>query len=183
MLDAMSSETSSPRVLVAAASRHGATAEIADALGRRLGEHGVVADVARLEDVEGLTGYDAFVLGSAVYVGRWLEPARRFVEANREELATRPTWLFSSGPLGDPLRPDEGKAVHVADLVESTGAVDHRLFPGRLRRDVLGFGERAIVAAVRAPDGDYRDWDAIAAWADGIAQSLQPADAGVAANL
>ena len=36
----------------------------------------------------------------------------------------------------------------------------------------LSLGERAIVAALRAPFGDYRPFDDIEAWADSIATHL-----------
>src|SRR5581483_8068768 len=86
-------------VLVTAASRHGGTAEIAAAIGRVLRERGVVADVVPVEDVDSLAEYDAVVLGSGVYVGRWLESARTFVDRHGNDLAARPVWLFSSGPI------------------------------------------------------------------------------------
>ena len=82
-------------------------------------------------------------------------------------------WLFSSGPLGSPAVPDHD-AVDVRDLVDSCAARDHRLFSGRLDKHTPGFAERAIVAAVHAPEGDYRDWDAIEAWAKDIAGQLSP---------
>ena len=82
------------KVLVAASSRHGATGEIADEVGRTLEERGLDVQVASLDDVTDVSGFDAFVLGSAVYVGRWLGPARTFVEEHAGELAARPTWLF-----------------------------------------------------------------------------------------
>lgn len=107
------------KVLVAAASRYGATQEIADAIGRVLTDHGIDVKVVRAEGLDNVTLYDAVVLGSGVYMGNWLAPARRFVEEYGEELASRPTWLFSSGPLGPPLRPQEGEAVHIADLGEN----------------------------------------------------------------
>lgn len=160
------------RVLVAAASRHGATHEIAAAIGRELRERGLVADVRDIDDVGDLGGFDACVLGSAVYVGQWLAPARHFVEANADAISALPTWLFSSGPLGEPLKPDEEHAVDVDELVASTGARGHRLFAGKLDRSKLGFGERAMVAAVRAAEGDFRDWEEIDAWAGEIAAAL-----------
>jgi menaquinone-dependent protoporphyrinogen oxidase len=159
-------------VLVAAASKHGATHEIAETIGRTLETHGVPAEVVRIDDVEDASGFDAFVLGSAVYVGQWLQPAREFIEQHAATLSVHPTWLFSSGPLGDPPRPDEEHAVRSHELVTATRAREHRLFPGKLDRSKLGFGERAIVLAVRAADGDYRDWNEIEAWAATIASAL-----------
>ncbi len=159
------------RVLVAAASKHGGTAEIARAIGSALTEARLDAEVRPVEEVTTLESYDAVVLGSGVYMGRWLEPARRFVERNGRALATRPVWLFSSGPLGDPPKPAEEPG-DVLGLIETTHARDHRTFPGVMDRSGLGLRERAIVAAVRAPAGDYRPWDEIRAWAFGIARDL-----------
>jgi menaquinone-dependent protoporphyrinogen oxidase len=160
-------------VLVAVASRHGATREIAEAIAQALRDEGLQAELADAADVTGVTGYDAVVLGSAVYVGRWLEPARELVERHADALAERPTWLFSSGPLGDPPKPEADDAVQVAEIAERVGAHDHRLFAGKLDKNTLGFGERAVVLAFRAPEGDFRDWDEIVAWAREIAASLR----------
>ena len=161
------------RVLVTAASRHGATHEIAEAIARGLVQRGVEAQALPTEELESLDGYDAYVVGSAVYVGRWLDPARELVEANAGALAARPVWLFSSGPLGPPgdLKP-EGDPVDAADLVAAVGAEDHRVFAGRLDRTLLSFGEKAVVLAVRAPEGDFRDWAAIDGFAAEIAGEL-----------
>ena len=160
------------RVLVTAATKHGATAEIAAEIAATLVGHGIETAVLRPEDVTGLASYDAVVLGSAVYMGRWLDQARTFATEHADELSARPTWLFSSGPLGQPPKPDAATAVQVDDLIELTGACEHRLFSGRLDRDTLGIGERTIARAVRAPAGDWRDWDDVRGWADAIADTL-----------
>jgi menaquinone-dependent protoporphyrinogen oxidase len=163
------------KVLVAAASKHGATHEIAAAIGRGLSERGLVVEVCDVADLGSIGDANACVLGSAVYVGQWLGTARHFVEANAAALAAIPTWLFSSGPLGDPLKPDEEHAVNVAETIASVAAREHRLFAGKLDKGQLGFGERAVVLAVRAADGDYRNWDEIDAWAGEIAAALRGA--------
>ena len=161
------------RVLVTAASRHGATHEIAGAIAAGLARRGVEADARPVEGLASLDGYDAFVIGSAVYVGRWLEPARDLVAEHAGTLARAPVWLFSSGPLGPPdaLKPD-GDPVDAAGLVETTQAVAHRVFARRLDRGLLSFGERALVVAVRAPEGDFRDWEEIDAFAGDVAERL-----------
>jgi menaquinone-dependent protoporphyrinogen oxidase len=162
------------RVLVTAASRHGATHEIADAIAAGLERRGVDAGVQQAEDLTSLDGYDAFVIGSAVYVGRWLDTARELVESNVAALAERPVWLFSSGPLGPPdaLKP-EGDPVDVTALADAVRAEDHRVFAGRLDRKLLSFGEKAVAVAVRAPEGDFRDWEAIDGFAGEIAGHLE----------
>jgi len=162
------------RVLVSAASRHGATEEIAQEIGKalRAGLPGVGVGVLPLDRVEAVDGYDAVVLGSAVYMGRWLEPARRLVRSHAAALAGRPVWLFSCGPVGDPPKPDT-EPVDVAEVRRQTGARDHHVFPGRIDRRQLGFAERTIVRAVHAAEGDFRDWPAVRAWAAEIAAELQ----------
>jgi menaquinone-dependent protoporphyrinogen oxidase len=160
------------KVLVTAASKHGATWEIAEAVRDGLRAAGLEVVLTAPEHVTSLEGLDAVVLGSGVYAGHWLEPARSLVARLSEQLPHRKVWLFSSGPIGDPPMPDTGPA-DAEKLLASTGAEEHRVFAGRLERSRLGLAERAVVAALRAPEGDFRDWDAIAAWAGEIAHVLQ----------
>ena len=160
------------KVLVCAASKHGATTEIAAEIGAALSAAGVEAFVLAPGEVESCDGYDAAVVGSAIYAGHWLEPARTLVERHQEALRTIPVWLFSSGPIGDPPKPVE-EPVDAQPLVNLIGARGHRVFAGEVDRARLGFGERAIVAAVRAPNGDFRPWAVIEAWAREIATELR----------
>lgn len=160
------------KVLVSAASKHGSTAEIARTIGEVLQEERLEVAVMPPEDVRSITGFDAAVLGSAVYAGHWLKPARELVERLGEALAALPVWLFSSGPIGDPPKPEEDP-VDVAEVMEVTGARGHRVFPGKLVKAGLGFGEKAIVLALRAPEGDFRDWEEIRAWAAQVAHVLR----------
>jgi menaquinone-dependent protoporphyrinogen oxidase len=159
------------KVLVTAASRYGATGEIAEAIGEVLRERGLDATVGPPEAAT-VDGYDAAVLGSAVYAGHWLKPARELVDRDRDALAALPVWLFSSGPVGDPPKPEEDP-VDVAEIAAATGARDHRVFAGKLLRKQLGFADKAIAVALRVPDGDFRDWTAVRDWAAGIADALR----------
>jgi menaquinone-dependent protoporphyrinogen oxidase len=163
-------------VLVTAASKHGATREIAEAIARGLAHHGVSAEVLDLGEVSDLDRFDGVVLGSAVYMGHWLEPARKFVERSGDDLAQKKTWLFSSGPVGEvPHVPKAAEDVcDLDDILAATNAVEHRLFSGKLDKRRLGFPERAVMRAVRAQEGDYRDWDEIEAWASEIAEQIRP---------
>lgn len=159
-------------VLVAFASRYGATEGIAQAIADVLREAGhevtVVASDAR-PDVE---SFDAVIVGSAVYAGHWLAPAKDLITASADALRARPVWLFSSGPVGEPPKPAEDP-VDTEPMAEASGARDHRVFSGRLDRSVLRFSDKAIAAALRAPEGDFRDWDDVRAWATDIAAALE----------
>lgn len=159
------------KFLVTVASRHGATAEIGDTIAAVLREAGHEVETPAPETVATLDGYDAIVLGSAVYAGRWLDPARAFVQRHATALATRPVWLFSSGPIGEPPMP-EGELPEALALADRIGARGHRSFAGRLDRSRLGFVERAITGALHAPEGDFRSWDSIRTWAGEIAGVL-----------
>ena len=160
------------RVLVSAVSKHGATSGIGDHIGEALQRRGFEVTVAEPEDAKPDAGYDAIVLGSGVYAGHWLKDAKNLAARIADASPRPPVWVFSSGPLGDPPQPDE-EPVDVAAVVELIDPVEHRVFAGKIDKSELGFGERAIMIAVRAPDGDFRDWDEIAAWADGIADALE----------
>lgn len=159
------------RILVTAASKHGATFDIATAIGEELARNGIDATVAQPETVESVDAYDGVVLGSAVYAGHWMGAAKQFADKHATELALRPLWLFSSGPLGEPLKPTEDP-VDAEPLAVKLGARSHRVFGGRLDHAHLGLGEKALTRLVRAPDGDYRPWDEIRSWTAGIAREL-----------
>jgi len=163
-----------PRVLVAAASKHGATAQIAERIGETLRGRGCEVTVADAGQVDAVDGYDAVVLGSAVYAGHWLDDAKALADRVAAQRRRPAVWLFSSGPVGDPPKPDEDP-VDVAAVAEATAPREHRVFAGRIDKSKLGFAERAIMIAVRAAEGDFRDWDAITGWADEIADTLQAA--------
>jgi menaquinone-dependent protoporphyrinogen oxidase len=159
------------RVLVVVATKHGATRGIAEAITAELSDRGLAVVLQDAEHAPAPTGFDAVVVGSAVYAGRWREPARDWVGAHAAALRERPVWLFSSGPIGSPpFPPDEPHDVH--PLTQLVGARGHAVFAGRLDKELLSFGERAMVTAMRAPLGDFRDWDAVRAWAGQVAGEL-----------
>jgi menaquinone-dependent protoporphyrinogen oxidase len=170
------------KVLVTAASKYGATGGIAQAIGNVLAEYGFDTKVMPPEAVGTIEAYDAIVLGSAVYAGHWLEPAKELVRRSRDAFAGRPVWLFSSGPVGDPQRNMVQKMgeepVDVAEIRETTKARDHRVFEGKIDRKNLSFPERALLLAFRGLEGDFRDWSEIKQWASDIAKALQSRGGG-----
>ena len=163
-------------VLVTAASKHGATRELAETIARVLEEHGLSTELVEMDEVDDLGSYDAYVVGSGIYLGNWLKEARRFIDAHAPELAQRPTWLFASGSVvGDPPVADDPSALRaglVERLVETTHAREHKLFAGKLELSKLGLLEKAAVRGAHASEGDYRDWDEIERWATEVAAEL-----------
>lgn len=161
------------KVLVAYASERGGTAEIADWIGVALRQAGVDADVRPAGEVANLDGYDAAVVGGALYAGRWPREARRFVRHHSDALAHRPVWLFSSGPLDHTAEERTIEPVPgVAKFAGRVNARGHATFGGRLTPDAKGFLASKIA---QRSSGDYRDRDHVAEWATGIARELRRA--------
>jgi menaquinone-dependent protoporphyrinogen oxidase len=166
-------------ILVVAASKHSSTRQIAEAIGQELRDFGHAVHVRSAGEVGNAEPFDAAIVGSAIYMGNWLAEARHFVETNRVKLSSVPVWLFSSGPLGQDNPQPRGDFAHLQELMHATQARGHRTFDGKLDKSELGLGERLTVKLVKAPDGDFRDWEAIRAWAREIASALPvPAPSG-----
>jgi menaquinone-dependent protoporphyrinogen oxidase len=164
-------------VLVTAASKHGATLEIAETIARVLENRGITAEFVAIDDVVELGSYDAHVVGSGIYLGNWLKRAHRFIDAHAAELSRRPTWLFASGPIvGEPPVADDPNALRAGlaeRLLQATHAREHRVFAGSLDMSKLGLLEKAAVHGAHASEGDHRDWGEIYRWAEGIAAQLR----------
>ncbi len=159
-------------VLVTYASKHGSTQRIAERIAEKLRQLGKDAEARPVDAVENPGSYEALVIGSAIYYGSWLKEATEWVRRNRAVLAERPVWLFSSGPLGTEVSDAEQQPKEMAEFWEAIGSRDQRIFFGALDHSRLSFAERMMVKAVRAPEGDFRDWEAIEAWAASIARDL-----------
>ena len=159
-------------VWVVSASKYGSTREVAAAIADRLSAAHHQVRILDAGEIDSFTGADAVVLGSAIYAGHWLKPAQQLLDGHAEELASRPTWLFSVGPLGDPPMPHDVGPEGISEAIEATRARTHEVFTGKLDRAVLSRIERLMATALHAPEGDFRDWEAIRAWADGVAAEL-----------
>ena len=161
-------------VLVAYASKHGSTAEIAAAVAEALRAGGLRADCVEAADVASLDPYDAVILGSAVYMKRWRREARHFLRVHGSELAKRPFWVFSSGPVGDPAKdnPEWTEPARTIATAERLGARDHPVFGGSMPADAHGMMQRSMAQNTPPEYRDRRDWEAIRGWADGIAAEL-----------
>jgi len=178
------------KVLVAYASKTGYTKGIAEFVGEKLRERGIQADAQEVEAVGNVGEYDAYVIGSAVYMFHWAKEAQQFVSRNRTVLASRPVWLFSSGPVGtkptnakgqDLLAVEVSGPKEIEELRESIKPRDHRVFFGGIDgtrlTGTMGLAYRMVrrsqAARESMPEGDFRDWKEIEAWANSIADALE----------
>jgi menaquinone-dependent protoporphyrinogen oxidase len=166
----------STKMLVAYATKYGATAEIAEKIGEVLVQAGIPTDVSPVNQVKDMDSYGAVVLGSAVYIFRWRKEAARFLKANARKLAELPLWIFSSGPTGkgNPVELTNGwrfpkrlqpllDDIEPREVVVFHGAID----PGKMK----GL-EKWMIQKVGAAVEDSRDWEAIASWTKSIASVL-----------
>lgn len=164
------------RILVAHASKYGATTEIAAKIGAVLSDAGLKVNVLPVDQIYDVTPFTAAVVGSAVYSGSWLPEGVKFLEDNRALLQKIPIWLFSSGPIGDEHSSALGRQVQFAPLqqqiVDRIHPRDMAFFQGALDMERLNFAEKQIVKETQSPIGDFRDWEVISTWAAKIATEL-----------
>jgi menaquinone-dependent protoporphyrinogen oxidase len=189
-----------PKALVVHASRHGATAGIAERIAETMRTRGVEAVVAKAADLPDPFGFDACVVGAGVYMGSWQKEGIEYLERYATSLLARQVWLFSSGPLpgstmepkrgsddpvelalGPAVGPGSGGRRKIEELAARVQARDHRIFAGAFdpKDPPKGLAERVVRIVPTSqkilPPGDYRDWDAIDAWAREIAAAMVPA--------
>ena len=165
------------KVLVAYASKYGATAEIAEKIGQVLRQAGLQVDVSPVKSAGDLKSYDAVILGSAAYMFQWRADAVSFLKKNQTLLAERPTWLFYSGPLGkgDALELVKGQRFpkSLKPVIDHIKPRDTKVFHGFINMEKLNFFEKFAFKKSPAMQGDFRDWNAIIAWANSIAAMLK----------
>jgi menaquinone-dependent protoporphyrinogen oxidase len=164
------------KILVAYASKYGATKEIAEKIGEVLKREGLQADVLPVKSIKSLSEYKVVVIGSGVYIAKWRKEAARFLKSNEKLLSERLVWLFSSGPAGDgnPLEKLKGWKFPT-DLQATADSIkprDNTVFFGDINVSKMNFLEKWVIKNVKSPVGDFRDWDAINKWAMGIAEAL-----------
>jgi menaquinone-dependent protoporphyrinogen oxidase len=189
------------KVLVVYGSRHGGTRGIAERIGETLSDEGLDARVAPADETVDTKEFDAFVIGSGVYMGNWLNEPIAFIRRNQDALIGKPVWFFSSGPLRgstleasgeDPLvnalgpteGPGSGGHKTIIELTDLVGPRDHRIFFGMFdpKDPPKAISERLVRMMPAAkgvlPPGDFRDWEDVAAWAREIGAALMPTPIG-----
>ncbi len=172
-------------VLVAYASRHGATQGIATRIAGRIAAAGTAVDLRHVDTLESLDAYGAVVFGAPVYDQSWPPEADRFVDQHRDALTARPLWLFSVGAFGDtkrligPLTHKEPKRIR--EVRSALQPREYRVFQGVIYKHQWPFWSRVLYHAFGGRFGDHRDWPVIEAWADRIVVALVGADSARAA--
>lgn len=165
------------RILVAYATRYGSTAEVAEAIGDELRKAGVDVDVRPVGEVQDLSPYRAAVIGSPIYMGKWLPEPQVFIEKNQQRLRTIPVAYFSVGLTVTDRSPEIlRKAEASMDAVRMlVNPVEVGIFPGKLESSGLSFTDRTIVKMIRAKTGDFRDWEIVRSWAQAVHRKLTAA--------
>jgi menaquinone-dependent protoporphyrinogen oxidase len=155
------------RILVAYATRKGSTAEIAQAIKKELVSAEHTVDVAEAKTVRTIEGYNAVVIGAPMYMGSIEGEAGKFVKQFDKHLAHLPVAAFAVGmaPVSKDAKHLEAglKALHAS--LAPLKPVAATMFAGRLDPTKLSFIQRKMTELVKSPTGDFRDWNAIAAWA------------------
>jgi len=167
----------STTTLVAYATLHGSTKEVAEEIAKTLRESGHPVDFQALKDVRSLADYSAVVMGAPFYMFRWHKDARRFLSRHREALQKMPVAVFALGPFNDV----EKEWNDVRAMADKTLAkypwlkpVSVEIVGGKFDPMHLKFPYNLIPAMKAMPVTDIRDWDAIRTWASSLPAKFQP---------
>lgn len=159
------------KILVVVSSRHGSTLDIGATIAEELRSAGFESEAVSPGDVTGLDGVDALVVGSAVYMSQWTEDARNFISHHSAELRELPLWAFSAGLSGVPMGNVQDPR-RIGPALLAINPIDHQTFKGAMDFAKLTLRERSVARLGNAPEGDYREWDKVRAWAQQIAKDL-----------
>lgn len=166
------------KILVTYASKHGATAEIAEFIAGVMRKKPHEVDCLEIKQVENLQAYDGILIGTAIYAGMWMGDVIKFLREHESTLARKRVWVFASGPVGEgepeTLLDGDFIPANARILLEAINPDEIVLFHGKVDFEKLAWAERLILRAIGTPVGDYRDMEAIQAWAAKVAKELAP---------
>lgn len=170
------------KTLLVYATAHGSTAEIARYITNILKECGVTIDLANVKDIETLQGYDAYIFGTAIHNGAWLQELTLMLRKDGKNLKSSPVYLFMTCMrVLEQYGSDHVNEFYVnPDIIHSLNIRNTTAFAGKLDLSSIDWNERWTLAArydgttwPSSFDGDYRDWSKIHRWANLIAEDLQ----------
>lgn len=163
------------KVLVVYGTGTGCTAGIAERIGEMLAKRGASVEVVSVKDAPDAAGYDAVFVGSGIRAGNWHAPVKAWVAKNADALKAGNVAFYTAclTMASDPQKADDVRA-YTDPLIAETGVTpaDIGLFAGWNEPKKFSFIERTIMKMMKAPEGDFRDWDAIDSWADSAAVKL-----------
>ncbi len=174
------------KVLIAYASAHGSTAEVAEFIGHVLSERGLSVTAASADTLSNIKGYDVIVLGTAIHAGTWLPAMTDFVSRFADELAQRSVFMWVNCIRVMEQYGEEHVMEHymVHELLRKINPKSVTAFAGKLDLQSVDWNERWTLAArydgmtwPSSFDGDFRNWDEIRTWAHQIADTLKTAQA------
>lgn len=166
------------RILVAYASRYGSTGEISQEIGEVLRSSGMSVDVRNVCEVTDLSGYQGAVIGSPIYMGKWLPEAAEFVRQFQEDLRDMPVAVFAVGfSMKEPTESNRQYALTAVHTIRPyVHPFDIGLFGGKITYGSLSTADRDMIRMSGAEEGDFRDWDEITAWASGLIALFESED-------
>lgn len=156
------------KILVTYATKLGATAEVAEAIGETISKKDAHVDVSPIKDATNISAYDRVVLGSAIRMGQWLPEAVQFAKRHQDHLNQIPVSIFTVHilNLGDDAESERERQAYTKPIREILTPSAEAFFAGKIDPAQLNFFERLLFKAVKSPSGDLRDWTAIQSWAN-----------------
>ncbi len=165
------------KILVAHASKYGATAEIAEKIGEELKAAGFEVDTLPAKLVKDPSVYQDVILGVALYMGQWQKDAVNLLKTHKSALSAKPVYIFTSGPTGegDPVEGVQGRLSpeNLKGVLDTIHPKEITVFGGKVDPSKLNGFEKWIMNKVKAPSGDFRDWQAIANWTSKVSAALR----------
>ena len=169
------------KILIAYATRHGATSSIAAKIADVLCEEGFQVDIALARKVKDISEYDSIIVGSPIYIGQWLRGARRFLNRHQDVLAGRRVAVFITCTyLQDdndtPERRAHAKELYIDPVLEKLPAIEplgFGIFSGEFLYKELYPVEFILMKLAKFPEGDFRNEEKIRAWALEMSALLQ----------
>ncbi|MFA5836828.1 MAG: flavodoxin domain-containing protein [Bellilinea sp.] len=165
------------KILVTYATYYGTTREVAEAVAKTIKEHGYEVDVISAREARDVSCYGAVIVGSAIRGGKIHDDVLHFLEDHEAELSQVPVAYFVCCMTMHDDSPDsrymaEGYLAEVFNKISKVKPISVGYFGGVLELKRLDWLARLVVKALRAPEGDYRNWDAIIHWSEEVAEAL-----------